>query len=89
MSLSPRLYLRSLVDSAPIIGVLVASLVLGGCSAVRLGYNNGPTVIYWWLDSYFDFDSEQSLRMRNDLQAVQALVKGADLDFAVQFDNYR
>ena len=26
---------------------------------------------------------------RDDLQAVQALVKGADLDFAVQFDNYR
>jgi hypothetical protein len=79
MSLSPRLYLRSLVDSAPIIGVLVASLVLGGCSAVRLGYNNGPTVIYWWLDSYFDFDSEQSLRMRNDLQAVQEWHRKAEL----------
>jgi uncharacterized protein YajQ (UPF0234 family) len=28
-------------------------------------------------------------KSRDDLQAVQALVKGADLDFAVQFDNYR
>lgn len=28
-------------------------------------------------------------KSRDDLQAVQALVKSADLDFAVQFDNYR
>ncbi len=28
-------------------------------------------------------------KSRDDLQAVQALVKGADLDFAIQFVNYR
>jgi uncharacterized protein YajQ (UPF0234 family) len=28
-------------------------------------------------------------KSRDDLQAVQALVKGEDLDFAVQFTNYR
>ncbi|MBA2549803.1 MAG: YajQ family cyclic di-GMP-binding protein [Nocardioidaceae bacterium] len=28
-------------------------------------------------------------KKRDDLQAVQQLVKGADLDFAVQFTNYR
>jgi cyclic-di-GMP-binding protein len=30
-----------------------------------------------------------SSKSRDDLQMVQALVKGQDLDFAVQFDNYR
>ena len=30
-----------------------------------------------------------SSKSRDDLQAVQALVKGADYDFAVQFTNYR
>ncbi|MGN6088864.1 MAG: YajQ family cyclic di-GMP-binding protein [Actinomycetes bacterium] len=30
-----------------------------------------------------------SSKSRDDLQAVQALVRGADLDFAVQFVNYR
>jgi uncharacterized protein YajQ (UPF0234 family) len=30
-----------------------------------------------------------SSKSRDDLQAVQALVKGQDLDFAVQFTNYR
>jgi hypothetical protein len=71
MSLSPRLSLRSFVDSAPIIGVLLVAFALGGCSAARLGYNNSPTLVYWWLDSYFDFDDAQSLRVRNDLQALQ------------------
>ncbi len=28
-------------------------------------------------------------KSRDDLQTVQAMVKGAELDFAVQFDNYR
>ena len=70
MSLSTRLNLRSLVASASIIGVLLASLMLGGCSAVRLGYNNGPSLMYWWLDSYFDFDDGQTRRMRRDLQAA-------------------
>ncbi len=71
MSLSPRLRLRSFLELAPIIGVLLATLVMGGCSATRLGYNNSPTLVYWWLDSYFDFDDAQSLRVRNDLQALQ------------------
>jgi hypothetical protein len=30
-----------------------------------------------------------SSKSRDDLQAVQALIKGKDLDFAVQFTNYR
>lgn len=59
-----------MVQSTAIIGVLLAILALGGCSAVRLGYNNGPTLAYWWFDSYFDFDGEQSVRMRNDLQTT-------------------
>jgi hypothetical protein len=51
---------------------------------VRLGYNNGPTLIYWWLDSYFDFDDAQSLRMRNDLQAVQDWHRKAEVPLLAQ-----
>lgn len=40
--------------------LLVASLLLGGCSAVRLGYANGAQLAWWWIDGYFDFTSEQS-----------------------------
>ena len=45
-----------------IIGVLLLAALLGACSAVRLAYNNLPTVSYWWLDGYVDFDGAQSLR---------------------------
>jgi hypothetical protein len=67
-----------------IIGALAATLILGGCSAVRLGYNTSPTLAYWWLDSYFDFDDAQSLRVRSDLQAVQDWHRKAELPLLVQ-----
>ena len=51
---------------------------------MRLGYNNGPTLAYWWLDSYFDFDAEQSVRMRNDLQSVQDWHRKEELPLLVQ-----
>jgi len=54
--LSSRGSLRS-----AIIGALLALLLaLGGCSAVRLAYNNGPQLAWWWIDGYFDFSREQS-----------------------------
>ena len=51
-----------------IIGLLCLALVgLGGCSAVRLGYNQAPELVYWWLDGYVDFDDAQSPRVRDAL----------------------
>ncbi len=49
-----------------IIGALVLLLAfgLGGCSALRLGYSNGPQLAWWWLDGYMDFSREQSPRAR-------------------------
>jgi hypothetical protein len=55
-----------------IIGVLLLAALLGACSAVRLAYNNLPTVSYWWLDGYVDFDAAQSLRVREELDALLA-----------------
>jgi hypothetical protein len=31
------------------------------CSIVRLGYNYGETLSYWWLDSYVSFDASQKV----------------------------
>ena len=41
--------------------------MLGGCSAVRIGYNQAPTLAWWWLDSYMDFDAEQTPRVKEAL----------------------
>lgn len=52
-----------------IIGVLwvLLALVLSGCSTAKLGYNNAPSLTYWWLDSYLDFDNAQTPRVRAEL----------------------
>ena len=42
-------------------------LLLAGCSAVRLAYNQAPHLMYWWLNSYVDFDTEQGERARDAL----------------------
>lgn len=55
-----------------IIGLLCLALALGGCSTVRIGYNNAHTLSYWWLDRYFDFDTPQAERVRADLQTLHA-----------------
>ncbi len=55
-----------------IIGLLVLAAGLQGCGVVRLAYNQAPEALYWWLDSYFDFDEPQTLRVRADLESLQA-----------------
>ena len=53
---------------AAIIGWWLAGLLLlGGCSAVRIGYNNAPTLAWWWLDGYMDFDASQAPRVKDAL----------------------
>lgn len=46
---------------------LLALFLLGGCSAVRIGYNQAPTLGWWWLDGYMDFDGEQSPKVKEAL----------------------
>lgn len=47
--------------------MLCAVVWLTGCSAVRLVYGQAPDITYWWLDSYVDFNDQQSLRAREAL----------------------
>lgn len=42
-------------------GVLICLLLLlGSCSMLRLGYDQGPQLVWWWLDGYVNFSSEQT-----------------------------
>ena len=47
------------------------SVILSGCSAVRLGYNNLPDIASWWLDSYIDFTDTQGPQAKAALQKLQ------------------
>lgn len=56
-----RAGVRVLVGRASIIGVALATAaLLSGCNALRITYNNGPALAWWWIDGYFDFDRNQS-----------------------------
>ena len=47
--------------------VVAFALLLAACSSLRLAYNNGDTLLYWWLDAYVDFDSEQKAEVKQDI----------------------
>ena len=57
---------------AGIIGALSVILALGGCSAIKLGYNTLPDLAYWWLDGYVDFSDEQTPQVRAELERLHA-----------------
>jgi hypothetical protein len=57
------------------------ALVIGlaACSALRLGYSQGPNLTYWWLDSHVDFDSSQSAHVREDIDGLFAWHRSSEL----------
>jgi hypothetical protein len=44
--------------------------VLAGCSSLRLAYNNGDTLLYWWIDGYVDLNSDQKDWVRKDIDEL-------------------
>ena len=50
--------------------LMVAVLLSAGCSSVRLTYNHGDTLLYWWLNNYLDFDSDQSGWLKKDIDQL-------------------
>lgn len=61
---------RAAAGRAAIIGALaLASLVgLAGCSALRVAYNTGPTLAWWWLNGYMDFASGQVPQVKASIE---------------------
>lgn len=40
------------------------------CSSVRFTYNNGDTMLYWWLNNYLDLDGQQSGFVKQDIDQL-------------------
>ena len=47
--------------------LLLCLSLLSGCSLLRLTYPQAPTLAYWWLDGYVDFNSAQTPRVQEQL----------------------
>ena len=56
--------MRSPLVKALIIGL---ALLISGCSTVRLGYSQGPTLAWWWIDGYFDFQGAQAQKVKDGI----------------------
>jgi hypothetical protein len=65
----------------------VALTLLGGCSALRIGYATAPDLVYWWLDGYIDFNDTQTTRAREAIKQWFAWHRRTQLpDYAAQLD---
>jgi Family of unknown function (DUF6279) len=47
---------------------LLGALALTGCSMVKLGYEQAPSLTYWWLDGHLDFSDAQTPQVRDALE---------------------
>lgn len=64
--------------------VLAITLLLNGCSAIRLGYGNADSLARWWMDQYLAFTPEQDALVRERLSRLHAWHRHSQLtDYAV------
>lgn len=61
--------LRGLAAWRLLLSLILVSL-LAGCSALRLGYTNGDTFLYWWLDGYVNFNDSQKTWVKRDIERL-------------------
>lgn len=50
--------------------LLAMTVLAAGCSSIRFSYNQGDTLLYWWMDSYVDFEGQQADVAKRDINAV-------------------
>lgn len=60
--------------------MLLTGPFLTGCSALRLGYANGPTLAWIWIDGYFDFARAQSPDVKRRLEGWFAWHRATQLN---------
>jgi hypothetical protein len=70
---------RPFVVLAKKLAIFGMAALLLGCSAARLGYSNGETVSYWWLNSYVDFDDVQKPWVKQHIAELFAWHRSSEL----------
>jgi hypothetical protein len=57
----------SLIRRFRVLCLLAVMLALAACSSVKFAYNQGDTLLYWFVDAYVDLDSEQAPLVKADI----------------------
>ena len=50
--------------------VLALVALVAACSSIKLAYNNGDTLLYYWMDAYLDLDSDQADTVKTDIDQL-------------------
>ncbi|MDO9404011.1 MAG: DUF6279 family lipoprotein [Polaromonas sp.] len=53
-----------------IIGLVAVAGLLHACGAIKLAYNQAPQLTYLYLDGYVDFNSAQTVKVKEDLHQL-------------------
>lgn len=57
----------SLIQRFRVLCLIAVMVAVAACSSVRFAYNQGDTLLYWWVNAYLDLDSEQSGQVKQDI----------------------
>lgn len=61
-----------------------------GCSTIKFSYNQGDTLLYWWLDSYVDFEGQQADVTKRDINTLFGWHRQTQLqDYAALLGNWQ
>lgn len=64
--------------------VCLSLVLLSGCSAIKLGYQQLPTLSYWWLDNHLSFSDAQTPRIKESLEHLQRWHRQQELPLYTQ-----
>ena len=61
-----------------------------GCSTIRFSYNQGDTLLYWWMNSYVDFEGQQADTAKRDINGLFQWHRQTQLrDYAALLGNFQ
>jgi len=65
--------------------LIALMLAVAACSSVRFAYNQGDTLLYWWVNAYLDLDSDQAGEVKKDIDQLFNWHRKTQLRDYVQF----
>jgi hypothetical protein len=65
--------------------LMLLIVVAAGCSSIRLTYDHGDTLLYWWLNAYVDLDSDQKAWVKQDIDKLFQWHRKTQLNDYAQF----
>jgi hypothetical protein len=72
-------FIFNIRHSVRVISLIIAATLLTSCSAIKIAYNQAPDLSYWWLDGYFDFNEQQTPKVRDELTKLFAWHRANEL----------